>query len=43
LTLGLDALTNGYVTMYAAQSITALAIIYFFFQKDKIARLSSRA
>ncbi len=40
LALGLDALTNGYVTMYAAQTITALVLIYFFYQKDRIIKNS---
>ncbi len=37
-----DSITNGYLTIYAAQSITALALIYYFYERDKIigARLS---
>lgn len=35
LALFLDYLTNGYITIYAAQSITVLSLIYYFYQKDK--------
>jgi hypothetical protein len=35
LALALDALTNGYITIYAAQSVMVLAVIYYFYQKDK--------
>jgi len=32
----LDSITNGYLTIYAAQSVTALILIYYFYQKDFI-------
>lgn len=35
LALSLDSLTNGYITIYAAQSIVVLALIYYFYQKDQ--------
>jgi len=31
-----DSITNGYLTIYAAQSITALSIIYYFYERDKV-------
>jgi hypothetical protein len=36
--IALDTLTNGYLTMYAAQSITAMVLIYWYYEQDKVAR-----
>lgn len=35
LALFLDNLTNGYITIYAAHSLTVLAIIFYFYQLDR--------
>jgi hypothetical protein len=34
--LVLDSITNGYITIYAAQTVTAMVIIFYFYQKDRI-------
>lgn len=34
--LALDSITNGYVTIYAAQTVTAMILIYYFYQRDRI-------
>jgi len=34
--LALDSITNGYLTIYAAQSVTAVVLIYYYYQRDRI-------
>ena len=34
--LAIDSLTNGYLTIYAAQSVTGMVLIYYFYQKDRV-------
>ncbi len=36
LALGLDTISNGFLTIYAAQSVTALILIYHFYERDKL-------
>ncbi len=43
LALALDTITTGYLTIYAAQSMTPLILIYFFYQKDRILQVKIQA
>ena len=36
LALALDSITNGYLTIYSAQSITALILVYHFYERDRL-------
>jgi hypothetical protein len=43
LALMLDTITQGYLTIYSAQTITILAIVYAFYEKDRILGVRLRA
>ena len=42
LALFVDSISNGYITIYAAHSITAVMIIYYMYEKDKIFRVQEK-
>ena len=43
LALFVDSISNGYITIYAAHSVTAIMVIYYMYEKDKIFRVQERA
>ncbi len=36
LALALDSITTGYLTIYAAQTVTATILIYYYYQQDRV-------
>lgn len=38
----LDSLSNGYLTIYSAQTMTAVMLIYYFYQKDRVVAAERR-
>jgi hypothetical protein len=42
LALFVDSFSNGYLSIYAAHSINAIMIIYYFYEQDKITRVKNR-
>jgi hypothetical protein len=41
LALFVDSFSNGYLSMYAAHSINAIMVIYYFYEQDKIVRVKN--
>ena len=42
LALFVDSISNGYLSIYAAQSFTCMVLVYYYFERDKILRVTKR-